>query len=327
MSVPASVETADNDELGLHYKTVVRMLLMGRVVPVLGAGASLFGRGTPTETGWTGAPSARELGETLKREFDVEDPSEDLLEIAQWAYALGGGSGGLYCALREVFNRDFPKTGLHDFLADIPRKLRDAGKGKPPLIVTTNYDDLMEKSLTARGEAYDVVVYMAEGPHEGLFCHAKPDGKLVPISAPERYLKADPDKQTVVLKMHGCVSRQHPDDDSYVITEDHYIEYLTRTELTKLLPKPVLGRLLDCNLLFLGYSLRDWNFRAILHQLYRNRLHDNDWWSVRLDPDALERKSWEKRNVEIVNIKLEQYIPALAQALSSKLEQPPAAQP
>lgn len=189
--------------------------------------------------------------------------------------------------------------------------------------MTTNYDDLMERALAARGESYDVVVYIAEGQHEGLFCHVGPDAGLVAISSPESYLAVDPDRRTVLLKMHGFVSRDNPSEDSYVITEDHYIEYLTRTDLTKLLPKPVMARLLNCHLLFLGYSLRDWNFRAILHQIYVNRLRDNDWWAVQLKPNRLERRSWEKRNVDIIDVELERYIPALAQALDGELSPQP----
>lgn len=340
MSFISPVEHGGGDgELDEHYETVVLNLLRGRVTPVLGAGASLYGRTdlppsqpgpglagrgrgdsrAPTSSHWYGAPSAGELADYLAREFKVREGSNDLLEIAQWVYALRGGSGGLYEALHEVFDQDFPQTALHEFLAAVPGKLRDGERGKPPLIVTTNYDDLMERALEARGETYDLVVYMAEGKHEGLFCHVGPDRTVTPVVSPESYLAVDPDRRTVVLKMHGFVCRGDASEDSYVITEDHYIEYLARTDLTRLLPKPVMARLLNCHLLFLGYSLRDWNFRAILYQIYRNRLRDNDWWAVQLDPNRLERRSWEKRNVDIVDIALEKYIPALERTFNGEL--------
>jgi hypothetical protein len=363
MTFDVSIEhTPADDRLTDHLETVVRNLLRGRVTPVLGAGASLYGRGhvgpgapappaadvggadadavvpaarragvdDPDVEGvradrWTGAPSAPELADSLKREFKVKETTEDLLQIAQWVYALRGGSGGLYEALHEIFARDFPPTGLHEFLAAVPHRLRDAGRERPLLIVTTNYDDLIEKSLDAHDEPYDVVVYMAEGEHEGRFCHVGSEGQLTPIEQPETYLDVDPEKRTVVLKMHGFVCRRDPSADSYVITEDHYIEYLTRTDLTKLLPRPVMARLLNCHLLFLGYSLRDWNFRAILYQIHQHRLHDNDWWAVQLNPDRLERRSWEKRNVEILDLPLEQYIPILESAFAAELGQQPTA--
>ena len=37
----------------------------------------------------------------------------------------------------------------------------------------------------------------------------------------------------MILKIHGAIDRAGPEAewDSYVITEDHYIDYLTRTEI------------------------------------------------------------------------------------------------
>jgi len=99
------------------------------------------------------------------------------------------------------------------------------------------------------------------------------------------------------LKLHGLRQPStDPNHDSYVITEDHYIEYLTHTDLDELLPASVLTRLLNCHLLFLGYSLRDWNLRAILYQL-REKAKPNDWWAVRRDFDPVEQKTWAKKNV------------------------------
>src|SRR5947209_2349387 len=138
-STPSAEHAPAAEALGDHYETVVLNLLRGRVTPVLGAGASLYGRAglaapeeQPTWQGgghadlrratsshWYGAPSAAELAEYLAREFKVGEPSRDLLHIAQWVYALRGGSGGLYDALHDIFAREFPATALHDFLAAV----------------------------------------------------------------------------------------------------------------------------------------------------------------------------------------------------------------
>ncbi len=335
MATPQEAHGWDDEDLSDHYTTVALRMLRGRVTPVLGAGASLYGQlgshassaavtdqdesGDRKPKDWSHAPSASELAAYLADEFKVQAAPDDLLRVAQWIYAWRGGSGGLYEALHDVFDRDFPATRLHEFLADVPVRLRATDRGKPPLIVTTNYDHLVEDSLKERGVSYDLLAYMAEGPHEGHFCHLGADGTMTPIENPESYLAVDPDKQTVVLKMHGYVCRGDPDADSYVITEDHYIEYLGRTELRKLLPAPVVARMLNSHLVFLGYSLRDWNFRAILHYIYSHRIRDNDWWAIQLNPDRLERRSWEKRNVKIINISLEEYIPALQTAFLSEL--------
>jgi hypothetical protein len=311
-----------------HYDTVVRALQWGWVTPVLGAGASLCGRPKCIADEWIGnyPPNSRELSEYLAKSFHYPageyggGSSPDLLHVSQWIYAMKGGSGPIYGMLHELFKVEFPHTPLHDFLAEAPGFLREKGLlRKPPLILTTNYDDLMEAALEASGEPFDLVVYMAEGPHEGMFCHRPPDGPLQPISDPQTNVEIDPDQRTVVLKIHGFVNRQDANDDSYVITEDHYIEYLTRTDLDSLIPVKVLQRLRNCHFLFLGYSLRDWNLRAMLSRLYAERLKDWDWWAIQVNPDPLEQKSWERRRVEIFDYELSDYIELLRASFYAEL--------
>jgi hypothetical protein len=130
----------------------------------------------------------------------------------------------------------------------------------------------------------------------------------------------------VILKIHGLVDRKTPERqwDSFVITEDHYIEYLTRTDISKFLPPKLIDRFKRSNFLFLGYSLRDWNLRAILQRIWqeqRGQGYTN--WAVLLDPEKIDKESWEKRNVQVVEIPLDRYVSRLGDTLRRRL----AAQP
>jgi hypothetical protein len=316
-----SGSTTETSKLERHYSNLLRGLRWGKVTPVLGAGASLFGRSNPMA--WHGAPTAAELADRLANEFEADVSTSDLLTVAQWIYALRGGSGQLYEALHEIFDKDFPTTPLHEFLAATPKRLRERNLGRPLLIVTTNYDDLMERALVGQGEEFDLVVYMADGPNKGCFFHRPPHGMLKKISDPENYTAVSPDRRTVVLKLHGFVCREDQSCDSYVITEDHYIEYLTHTDLTLLLPPNVVSRLLDCHLLFLGYSLRDWNLRAILYRLWLGRLRDNNWWGVQRNPSEVEQSSWRNRSVELFDIALESYLAGLENVFENWIKDKP----
>lgn len=314
-----------NSELFDQLRVVCGGFQRGRVTPVLGAGASLFGRAGQGEgpTSWTGAPSATELAELLAKKFrfpaDQADRSLDLLTVAQWVTSMRGGVTPLYDELHDVFDRDMGPTPLHTFFASVPGRLRERGLlRQPPMLVTTNYDDLLERAFDACEEPYDLVVYMADGEFHGQFCHQPPDGELAPIKEPQNYMGVNPDSRTVIVKLHGFVSHRDSAQDSYVITEDHYIEYLSRAQLDDLLPAFILKRLLNCHLLFLGYSLRDWNLRSILYQL-RTKAKPNDWWSVRLNCDDLERKSWQKRDVTMIDISLEEYLANLSDAFEKWL--------
>jgi hypothetical protein len=304
----------DASELDIHFDSVTAGVLRGRVTPVLGAGVNVGGAEAGGE--WVGRrpPSGGELAAHLAKVFKYPaDRPADLLHVSQYVYAVRGGSGPLYDVLHEVFNQEFPTAPVHDFLAAIPAGLRRLGEGRrPPLVVTTNYDDLMEAAYFAGGEEFDLLVYAAEGPNEGRFCYRTPDGRLEAVGDPRTNVELDPDRRPVVLKVHGFVDRENlGEDDSYVITEDHYIEYLARMDLDNLIPVKVLERLRNCHFLFMGYSLTDWNLRAILYKLWSDRRRDRDWWAIQLDPSELERRSWRRRGVDIFDVRLDAYLQGL----------------
>jgi hypothetical protein len=317
---------SDRPDLDTHYDSVVTGFMRGRVIPVLGAGVNLYGRPPLATDEWLGKypPTAAELATHLAAEFKYPDErAADLLRVSQYVYAVRGGSGPLYDSLHEVFDAPFPTTPVHDFRAWLPAALRARGlPSRPPVIVTTNYDDLMEAAFASRGEPFDVIVYAAEGPHEGKFCSRGADGRVEPIADPRSNIALDPDARAVVLKMHGFVDRDHSsddNDDSYVITEDHYIEYLTRMDLDNLIPVKVLERLRNCHFLFLGYSLSDWNLRAMLYKLWYDRRRDRDWWAIQVDPGDLERRSWRRRGVDIFDLSLADYLEGLSVRLDESL--------
>jgi hypothetical protein len=318
-------------DLAEHYETVVRGFTLGRVTPVLGAGANLIGR--PADTDWAPRgeylPSGRELAKYLARVFKYKGDPDDLVRVSQYVAVTKGGTGQLYDILHQVFDHDYEPTQLHEFLAALPGVLqaKDQLLRGPPLILTTNYDDLLEQAFDAAGVPYDVVVYVADGKDAGKFRHQPPGNGEKPrlIGEPETYVELDPTKRTVILKIHGFVDRSHPDpedaEDSYVITEDHYIEYLARTDLDNLVPVKLLRRLRKCHFLFLGYSMRDWNLRAILHRIWADREQEYDSWSVQIHADPLETKSWERREVQIFDMPLTQYLTGLSEYLSAELSE------
>ena len=71
----------------------------------------------------------------------------------------------------------------------------------------------------------------------------------------------------MILKIHGAIDRGDESHDSFVVSEDHYIEYLTHSNLSELVPVSVLARLRRSHFLFLGHRMRDWNLRAMLHRI------------------------------------------------------------
>ena len=72
----------------------------------------------------------------------------------------------------------------------------------------------------------------------------------------------------MILKIHGAVDRADAEADSYVITEDHYIDYLARENVARLIPAYLMARMRTSHFLFLGYGMRDWNLRVILRSIW-----------------------------------------------------------
>lgn len=307
-----------------HYHRVIQAMVDGRVVPLLGAGVNLCGR--PSETPWQQGrylPSGYELASYLAEKFDYP-PNEimELVRVSQFASVMEG-SGPLYENLRTLLDADYPPTTLHDLLASFPSVMR--AKGYAPryqLIVTTNYDDVLERAFQAAGEPFDLVSYIADGEQRGKFLHRPPGGEPRLIAIPNQYLDLSLDQRTVILKIHGEIDRLNAERDSYVITEDHYIDFLTRTDISNLLPITLAVKLRKSHFLFLGYGLRDWNLRVILHRIWGEQKLTYKSWAIQLHPDPLDYEFWQKRDVEILDVPLEDYVTGLMKVLEDLVAPP-----
>ena len=309
-----------------HCNRVIRAMGEGRVTPILGAGVNLYRR--PPSVRWVpGAdlPDAAELAEYLAEEFGYpQGETLDLMRVAEYADVMSG-TGPLYAKLHDLFDANFPISPVYQFLAELPQQLKRADKlRRYPLIVTTNYDDGLERAFTKAGERFDLVSYRADGKNRGKFVHSPPEGEPTTILKPNEYTELRPNEQTVILKIHGAVARSTPEaeeaeeveKDSYVITEDHYIDYLTNTEIQGLIPAMLGSRLNHSHLLFLGYSMRDWNVRVILHRIWSEQALTWQPWAIQHNPDDLDRKFWTRRGVDVYDQTLEDYVPALKKALA-----------
>ena len=315
----------------LHYQMVVKRFVDGRVVPFLGAGVNLCGR--PGGTTWKQGqylPSGGELATHLAENFSYTLPDKnDLLRVSQYVDIMLG-SGTLYDELHRLFDADYPPTPLHQFLAILPARLRE--KGYPPryqLIVTTNYDDVLECSFKSVKEPFDLVSYVAEGKREqlGKFWHWPPDGQPRMIEKPNEYFDLPFEqrgkdvilKRTAILKIHGAIDRVNVDreKESFMITEDHYIDYLTHTDISNFLPVALASKLRSSHFLFLGYSLRDWNLRVILHRIWGDQTLNYQSWAILLDPSEYDQKFWGRHKVDILNLRLEDYVAGLNRHLHS----------
>jgi SIR2-like domain len=92
-----------------------------------------------------------------------------------------------------------------------------------------------------------------------------------------------------------------------VITEDHYIDYLSRTNMPRLIPAQLMSKMVGSHFLFLGYSMRDWNLRVLLKRVWTQQARKSGSWAVDVAPDPIDERFWARHNVDVVRASLEDW--------------------
>jgi hypothetical protein len=301
------------------YGIIWRQMRSGNVIPFLGAGASCAGR--CQDATWDAKapaflPNGIELAHFLADEATFPSTNaadrDDLAKVASY-YADISGRSTLRRSLREVLNRQYQAGALHEFLASVPA---------PQVIVVTNYDSLLEQAFQAAGKPYDLVIYAADRKDIANAILWWPHGEREPrVSAPNE-LDIDLSRTTVIYKMHGTLGRETPTWDNFVITEEDYVEFLSRMTTNTAVPALFYPYFRERSFLFLGYSLRDWNLRVVLknlskHLTSRRPMHPGDGddllpsWAILRSPSVLEQRLWEKRHVAIFDVELNDFVAKL----------------
>jgi DNA-binding SARP family transcriptional activator len=290
----AAPASADDDT------EIVRALLAGRVVPVLG----LDGVG--------------ELATHLATAFQVPKGGPvDLTRVSQYVATMQG-SGPLHDELHGLFEAAVEPTPLHRFLARLASVLRERG-APHQLIVSTNYDLALERAFEDAGEEVDIVAYVASGPHRGRFWHRPPGGAPQPIDVPNTYAtELSLERRTILLKLHGAVDPLPEREwESFVITEDDYIDYLGHSELTAVVPVSLAAKLRRSHFLFLGYEMADWNLRLILNRWWGQGPVVYRSWAVQRAPSPLAQAFWRRYDVTPLDVEPAEYVQLLERRLET----------
>lgn len=213
----------------------------GRCTPFLGSGAAahVLPTGPTIAKGWA-----------KDHAYPLEHGGGDLARVAQFLAV----SKNDYMFPKELVERELSPLGPPEFsargephgvLADLPL----------PLYITTNYDDFMTKALAhAKKEPVSEFCRWNDSPAleavKNLFDPLEPGFTPSPATP-------------LVFHMHGRFG--HP--ESLVLTEDDYLAFLVSIsrDQRSVIPLLVQAALASTSLLFIGYSLNDWDFR-VLHR-------------------------------------------------------------
>lgn len=182
-----------------------------------------------------GLPSWNELTKLMKDEAELKDdygPSRTADVCKEYL-----GERGFYSFLEKKIKKNYSPTRLHKRLAKMPFKI----------FVTTNYDTLMEDAIIEGQGKENLEVFSNNNK-------AKWSSII------------DTHETRWILKIHGCVT-QFP--DNIIIGEQDYLSFADENKhvidaFTTILKKR--------SVLFLGYSLSDWNVTQVLFNTLKNTL-------------------------------------------------------
>lgn len=334
-----------------HYNLIIERIRDGTCVPFLGAGVNVSG------DGYQGLPMAREVALYLiKALTDLNEEQlesltkaaahelrlrliqvlaglddEQLNELSEAAMEEHLNQAGLLLNLLQAVLPDLARVALHveveTDLSYLMRRLQevlpDADCEPSPLlqtlaalpfelIVTTNYDRLLERAF---GDTpYEPVVQRIAG-----FDELEQNRLREQLSNP---------KGPIIYKIHGSFSDNRPlagqrATDRLIITEEDYIQFLTVVGHEDMgVPMLIREKMIGSTILFLGYSLQDWDFRTI----YKALIEPLDRWrrpasyAIQKNPPDFWVRYWDRKGVTILDVDLYQFAAELEQRWQASQE-------
>jgi hypothetical protein len=211
--LPPSIATASVPQskafpakLDNHMDRVVRLIQDGRLTFFLGSAIH-----HPTKLMAIG------FYQELARIFECEALREDRFAVAQYI-ADRFGREDLYAEIRKMFARLTPvPRETHELFAAWNKFKTPSGDAIPfPTLITTNYDNVLERHPASAGLPYHLLSYQADGPHRGLFYHRSPNNGLRIIERPRNIRELT--GGFVVVKLNGGFDHQDRIPESYATT-------------------------------------------------------------------------------------------------------------
>ena len=183
----------------------------------------------------------------------------------------------MYNQNRKKYDRILAENIQHDI--NITAPLSDAILNLAPShIITTNYDKLIENCKNIQKDNYEVIIY---------------DKDLLNAT-----------KNSYIIKMHGDIDNP----ETIVLKESDYLEYTQKHVLIEMFIKSLLT---DHTILFLGYSLNDYNVKLIISWINyirtQNKALDKTtrFAYIVLDEKKISKnqfKYFESNNIGVINL-------------------------
>ncbi|MBC8265243.1 MAG: SUMF1/EgtB/PvdO family nonheme iron enzyme [Anaerolineales bacterium] len=250
-------------------KNLVEQLCKGNCVLFVGAGISM-GKG--------GLPGGWQLAKELAERCDYPRDGLALDRVAQYHEDTIDRPSLLQYVCQRIREARHEPMETHQLIAALPLKI----------IVSTNYDCLIERALEAADIPYNVIVT-------------------------DKQVSSWDERKVNLLKIHGCVTQW----ESIVITEDDYSEFFER--------RPNIANILSAEaarrtLLFVGHGLGDENLKRIYLQVTRNLAeYRHKSYAVQLYPNRADIVRWENKRLEIIDADATEFLRDLSEKVAAAM--------
>jgi hypothetical protein len=318
-----------NEIQPIHWNAIIDSIRRETCVPFLGAGVNVTSDAIP----YSGLPLASEVALRLARSLtaieyeQLEQLTKEVADDLKLRLSQVPGAGPLPNLLRATLP-DLSRVALevqmgagYQFLLSELRQILPDGAVEPSpmlkalasmrkstarsdatsspfkLIVTTNYDNLLERAFGQK--PYELVVQSPTGVKDKTQLQKR-------LSKP---------KGTIIYKIHGSFSGNGDNadvagQDNLILTEEEYIEFLSvMGRKDKGVPSLISSNMVKGTTLFLGYGLQDWDFRTIWQTMIKSieeKLRPQSF-AIQRNPPAYLKDYWREKNVTILDVDLYEF--------------------
>lgn len=279
-------------------KLIFNAIESGKCLAFLGAGACTAYHAKEKDE--PGLPTGGQLAEWLAGQCNYTNgKAYDLPKVAEYfVYSCSGDRELLQRAIKEKIEIICKPRPIHTVLAQLI---------KIKIVITSNYDILFEKALNEYGRK------LYKHVHNPL------NSQTARFDVPSDQREGD----IFFYKMHGSVEEPW----TMVVTESDYFQYLARiNNIDRGIPYFFRNMIPQSTLLFLGYSLSDWNFRVIwegMLSIYetQNIRSQKTAYALIKNPSHQQIRYWSRRNVDIFDQDLSEFAIKLAEHFGLEIPQ------
>jgi len=326
-------------QLAATNQDVLSELRKGAYPPSAGELASLFSQLANYTTfnstirqlrknfpGYTFTADEKEQIEALRllaKVTGIANPPDMLTSITSYYESISGRQS-LWNNLSSVIALKKETTPTHKLIARAAKYHLSQKRALDYLIITTNYDCLMEEALDELDVPYavlltrksdqKVVVRFSEkvsdydwlndlnkGGNDGNFAN----GFVLQ--------KGDLRNVVVIYKIHGCLYQKLKleEADGIIISDNDYVNYIKQMgKGNSLIPAYVNTLMNNKPFLFLGYSLNDWNIRSIFETMREKRSPSGGVqdFSVMKDIGEYEKVFFQRNEILIFKTDLNSFV-------------------